>query len=150
MEKVLTTLGNSVALVIDQPLCRLLGMRRGSRVRVTSDGQRLVIDPVPDEQHHEQPGQQKLRKQPQPVEFPFERIVETLVCWHISEDAIRALHPGIVGPRPHSELLVWASRFRPESPEIDQQYARRFRTCFEKVRTGSTWPAAVEETLNCA
>jgi hypothetical protein len=45
MEKKLFTIGNSVALVIDKPLRRALGIEANTIVRLMTDGQRLIIEP---------------------------------------------------------------------------------------------------------
>src|SRR6266700_996696 len=46
MQKKLSTLGNSVALVIDKPIRRLLGIGRNTVVEVSTDGRRIVIEPI--------------------------------------------------------------------------------------------------------
>lgn len=46
MEKQLIAVGNSLALVIDKPMRQALGIGRASRLRVTTDGVRLVIEPI--------------------------------------------------------------------------------------------------------
>jgi bifunctional DNA-binding transcriptional regulator/antitoxin component of YhaV-PrlF toxin-antitoxin module len=46
MQKKLSVVGNSLALVIDKPLRRMLGLRPDTRVELTTDGRRLVIEPL--------------------------------------------------------------------------------------------------------
>ena len=46
MEKNLIVVGNSLALVIDQPTRRMLNLVRSRKVRVSTDGRRLIVEPV--------------------------------------------------------------------------------------------------------
>lgn len=45
MEKKLTTSGNSLALVIDETIARLLGLTKDTIVSLTIDGHRLIVEP---------------------------------------------------------------------------------------------------------
>jgi antitoxin MazE len=46
MTKKLSRHGNSLALVIDKPILELLELDAKSRVRITTDGRKLVVTPV--------------------------------------------------------------------------------------------------------
>src|SRR5262249_27519246 len=46
MEKRLSVVGNSLALVIEKPIRKLLGISRDTRLRVVTDGQRIIIEPI--------------------------------------------------------------------------------------------------------
>jgi hypothetical protein len=46
VKKRLSTLGNSLALVIDKPLRDLLGIDRATVLSISTDGRRLIIDPI--------------------------------------------------------------------------------------------------------
>ena len=48
MIKNLAKHGNSLALVIDKPILELLGLDAQSRVRISTDGQKLFMTPVKD------------------------------------------------------------------------------------------------------
>lgn len=48
MRKKLTKHGNSLALVIDKPILKLLGADRETLFDVTTDGQVLILSPVKD------------------------------------------------------------------------------------------------------
>jgi bifunctional DNA-binding transcriptional regulator/antitoxin component of YhaV-PrlF toxin-antitoxin module len=46
MEKRLIQYGNSLVLVIDAPIRRLLGIGPNTRLRITTDGERIVVEPI--------------------------------------------------------------------------------------------------------
>ena len=46
MIKTLRPVGNSLGLIIDRPILELLGIDRQTRLRVTTDGKVLYIEPV--------------------------------------------------------------------------------------------------------
>src|SRR5258706_2663328 len=46
MQKHLQPLGNSLALILEKPLLKLLGIGRETPLRITTDGRRLVIEPI--------------------------------------------------------------------------------------------------------
>jgi antitoxin component of MazEF toxin-antitoxin module len=136
MDKPVVSVGNSVAVIIERALCRMLDIRRGSRVRVSTDGQRIVIEPVREE------------KRLAPLELVgMAQIIQTLVYSDIPHEAITALHPGLDGRRAHVRLKIWGESLRADARELDQVYARRFRVCFGKRRAGATWAAAVAAAL---
>jgi antitoxin component of MazEF toxin-antitoxin module len=46
MRKKLSAIGNSYGLVIEKPILELLNIDRDTELEVTTDGQRLVIEPI--------------------------------------------------------------------------------------------------------
>lgn len=46
MRKNLSTIGNSLGLVIEKPILELLGITRETELEVTTDGTRLIVEPV--------------------------------------------------------------------------------------------------------
>lgn len=46
MEKKLTACGNSLALTIDRPLLRLLGIGPNTKLRISTDGKCLIVEPL--------------------------------------------------------------------------------------------------------
>jgi antitoxin MazE len=46
MRKNLSVIGNSLGLVIEKPILELLNITRETELEVTTDGQRLIIEPV--------------------------------------------------------------------------------------------------------
>lgn len=48
MRKNLSVIGNSLGLVIEKPILELLNITRDTELEVTTDGTRLIIEPVRD------------------------------------------------------------------------------------------------------
>lgn len=48
MQKRLSVLGNSLAIVIDKPIRKLLGIGRDTILQVSTDGRRILIEPTGD------------------------------------------------------------------------------------------------------
>ena len=46
MRKKLSAIGNSLGVVIERPILELLGIDRETELEMTTDGQRLVIEPA--------------------------------------------------------------------------------------------------------
>jgi antitoxin MazE len=46
MRKKLSAVGNSFGLVIDKPILELLNIDRDTELEITTDGERLIIEPV--------------------------------------------------------------------------------------------------------
>ena len=46
MRKKLSAVGNSFGLVIEKPILELLSIDRDTELEMTTDGQRLIIEPV--------------------------------------------------------------------------------------------------------
>jgi antitoxin component of MazEF toxin-antitoxin module len=46
MRKNLTVVGNSLGIIIEKPILDLLGINKETTLEITTDGQRLIIEPV--------------------------------------------------------------------------------------------------------
>lgn len=46
MRKHLVAIGNSLGLIIERPILDLLGIDRRTELEVTTDGRRLILEPV--------------------------------------------------------------------------------------------------------
>lgn len=53
MRKNLTVIGNSLGLIIEKPILDILGFSRDTELEMTTDGRRLVIEPIPVEDRSE-------------------------------------------------------------------------------------------------
>jgi antitoxin component of MazEF toxin-antitoxin module len=49
MRRHLVAIGNSLGIIIEKPILDLLGMDRDTELEVSTDGQRLILAPVPQE-----------------------------------------------------------------------------------------------------
>lgn len=50
MKKNLTVIGNSLGIIIEKPILDLLGISKETQLEVITDGQRLIIEPVKQEE----------------------------------------------------------------------------------------------------
>lgn len=50
MRKNLSVIGNSLGLVIEKPILELLNITRNTELEVTTDGTRLIVEPVREEE----------------------------------------------------------------------------------------------------
>lgn len=48
MRKNLSAIGNSLRIVIEKPILELLGITRDTELEITTDGTRLIVEPVRD------------------------------------------------------------------------------------------------------
>ena len=53
MRKNLTVIGNSLGLIIEKPILDILGFSRDTELEMTTDGRRLVIEPIAAEERSE-------------------------------------------------------------------------------------------------
>ncbi len=49
MKKNLITIGNSLGVIIEKPILDLLGINKETQLEMITDGQRLIIEPVKQE-----------------------------------------------------------------------------------------------------
>lgn len=49
MRKNLSAIGNSLGLVIEKPILELLNITRDTELEVTTDGTRLIVEPIREE-----------------------------------------------------------------------------------------------------
>jgi antitoxin MazE len=53
MKKNLTVIGNSLGIIIEKPILDLLGISKETQLEMITDGQRLIIEPVKQEERAE-------------------------------------------------------------------------------------------------
>jgi len=46
MQKTLTTIGNSLGIIIEKPFLNLLGIGKETLLEMKTDGERLIIEPI--------------------------------------------------------------------------------------------------------
>jgi len=46
MRKNLSAIGNSLGIVIEKPILELLGITRDTELEITTDGTRLIVEPI--------------------------------------------------------------------------------------------------------
>lgn len=53
MKKSLTTIGNSLGIIIEKPILDLLGINKDTQLEMITDGKRLILEPVIEENRTE-------------------------------------------------------------------------------------------------
>jgi len=49
MKKNLTIIGNSLGIIIEKPILDLLGISKETQIEMTTDGSRLILEPIREE-----------------------------------------------------------------------------------------------------
>ncbi len=53
MKKSLSVIGNSLGIIIDKPILDLLGISKETQLEMITDGRRLIIEPIEQEERTE-------------------------------------------------------------------------------------------------
>lgn len=53
MKKNLTVIGNSLGIIIEKPILDLLGIGKESELEIITDGKRLIIEPIQNDERKE-------------------------------------------------------------------------------------------------
>ena len=134
MEKQIVAIGNSLGVIIDRGLCRVLGLSLHSRVRVTTDGRRLVLEPS------------EVNDEPPPSEVVEIRAVVHHIVYvqQLVWTDIQALRPTAAGRyRTYGELLAWAEGLDARASALDRAYASRFAVCLRELHQGASTQEAI-------
>lgn len=135
MDKHLVRVGNSFGVIIERSICRLLGMTAGTELRITTDGRRIVIEPVdapaiqPDEQ------------------LDVVRLVYT-VTDSMPFELHEQLHPALTGRRSCVTSVIWAKKVRDDPRPGDELFVRRYQRCLDAKRAGASWEAAAATAVS--
>jgi hypothetical protein len=149
MEKRLCVVGNSLAVVIDKPLRKRLGLSRNTVVRLWSDGRRIVIEPT-GETRTKGPTRDTPLAGPGPVsaeQLDARRVVTTLMhrygMW--DEQLQRLYH---VEPRRRLCLSLYENpdEVAKATPE-EIQTMRRLAECLRQRQANRSWDEAIEAAL---
>jgi len=127
--------GNSLGLVIDRPIRDLLRLTRETPLRITTDGHRIIIEP--------------LAPRPEPAKnFDAGRILHELVVLGGGPptELHEQLHPGL-GVRTISKSVAWARTLSDPLSVDDRRQLDRYRVVLERRRAGDSWQAAIAMAL---
>jgi len=138
MLKRLTTIGNSIALVIDKPIRERLGIGRNTVVALSTNGKSLIVEPQP-------PGTEiagrTLPPDPQrAAELEARAVASTLEhVYGMTADHVERL----TGRRTFA-IIVFNQSFDLEQ-ELHRTAIARMKTCLAELQGGATWEAAIEQ-----
>jgi hypothetical protein len=136
MNKALIQSGNSLALVIDKPLRRMLGLGPSRMVDLRTDGRRLIIEAAAEPQ----PRDATAPAVPPAVLMNAAKVARQLVELHgMSQQALQRLYPDC----PHvARYLARADAGERATPK-DQQALFRMHVCHEQLVAGRSWEDAM-------
>jgi bifunctional DNA-binding transcriptional regulator/antitoxin component of YhaV-PrlF toxin-antitoxin module len=136
MQKKLAIVGNSLALVIDKPLRRMLGLRPDTMVRLTIDGRRLIIEPL-------EPEAPRAVSSGPPSNARLE-MIRTLRDlggrYGMTQDQFRRLHHGGIRLGAYHGQL--ASNLLPEDA-AELATMQRLKECLRALHAGASWDDAI-------
>jgi len=139
MEKRIKAMGNSFGLVIDKPMLRMLGLGRGSVVKLTTDGRRLVIERVDTSNRIEPSRDPRLELEASAV---ARALLDRFGLWI---DDFKRLHHA--GWRPLA-YIGWLEGVPSENLNAaDLETMRRLEACLAECQAGATKEDAIAHAL---
>jgi hypothetical protein len=140
MEKRLQVIGHSFGVVIDKPLLKVLGMGRGSVVKLTTDGRRLILERV-DQENRVAPS-----ADPRLV-LDATAVAKALMNQHgLWTDDFKKLHHKHWRPMAY---MGWLGYARAENMTEDELATmRRFEACLAALKVGATKDEAIARALS--
>ena len=141
MEKKLSIVGNSLALIIDKPLRRLLALGPERLVRVTFDGRRLIIEPIDSTRP---PARSPHGEQRRAALAVFRELLDTYGFGNLQW---ARLCPGLRITRYSSQLEAAFADPAVAPGEALMATIRRFKHCHDFLRAGHTCDQAIDAAL---
>ncbi|CAN5870477.1 hypothetical protein BH11MYX2_BH11MYX2_32490 [soil metagenome] len=153
MRKKLTVIGNSVALIIDKPLRRLMELAPSLEVDVRFDGARLIVEAVsaPAANANTQPAfasRADGARLPLAMVLDAGRVARTLVeQFDMSPEYLVQLYPGVTRL---ARYLGWAGNQECVRTADATQAAvvRRMHLCWEQLVLGRSWAETIAVALH--
>jgi antitoxin component of MazEF toxin-antitoxin module len=142
MEKPLIRSGNSLALVIDKPLRRMMGLGPSRRVDVRTDGRRLIVEALAERKVRESDAGQL---EPAPAVPPVvlmnaANVARQLVELHgMREEELRRLFPDCR----HVGRYMAHAQTGEHAPPDTQRCLYRMYVCHEQLVAGRPWEDAM-------
>jgi len=148
MEKHLIRVGHSYALVIDKPIRRILGLADQTALRVTTDGVRIIAEPVRDPEGSDPARSPAMGPAPGPMPVPLElrrisglKTFDALLKREMSQPLFERLNGGRMFA--FQVAVDIGSKSDPQlSAKID-----RCEACLRELEAGRTWDEAIAAAL---
>jgi hypothetical protein len=137
VEKRLSSVGNGLALFIDKPIRDLLGIRRETLLRLTTDGRRLVIEPIDEPSDLPPPSASQLDALP-----VFAALAER---FQMSREQFRSLHHDGASMGAYHGWLQCG--YAAEASPAELATIRRLEACLHSLRSGASWEMAIGVAL---
>jgi hypothetical protein len=146
MKKTLTPIAGQMAIIIEKPILDLLGIDSETQLKLSTDGRRLVIEPVGSVAPEASAPRLKVTNFTSRA-VTVELMNELIESFAMTNEHFRQLHPW--GDRASLTKHLNYSRdgetFQPGSP--NPAIARRLHTCLEQLRKGHSWQNAIAAAL---
>ena len=142
MQKKLSIVGNSLALVIDKPLRRMLGLGPDLMVRLTIDGRRLIVEPAGKAPDGKAPdGKTPDGTVSSSARRDTARVLLDLGNRHgMSQEQFGRLHHGAIRIGVYRGQLV-SNLIKEDAAELATM--QRLQECLRALRAGASWDDAI-------
>lgn len=143
MEKHLTVVGNGLALLIDKSMRDLLGITRDTRLRISTDGRRLVLEPLPPEA--EKPD---TNHTPLSVQLDALPVARALIDRHLM-GAEQFKRISVNSNARLGAYLGWVENGNLERATAEERTTMmRMQTCLRHLDEGMSWDAAIAAAIS--
>ncbi|SRR5258706_2554258 len=149
-EKTLSRYGNSLALVIDKPIRRMLNIGARTKLKLWTDGRRLIVEPLPevfepDAPTAPRPGAPRIDTDGERLKIDAFQVGFSLTRrWGMWQEQFDKLYPR---KRKLTEYLGWAECFSHQATIEDLETMRRLEACLLARQGGKTWEEATAVAL---
>jgi bifunctional DNA-binding transcriptional regulator/antitoxin component of YhaV-PrlF toxin-antitoxin module len=145
MRKNLAACGNSLALIIDKPIRRLLGLGRNTQVEMWTDGRRIIIEPLPPEHptYGSAPETEPRVDERRLKLDAFGVIMQLTRRFAMKPEQFDQLHHEGRGMR---GMLVYTTQVElgmTEATADELATLRRFEECLALLQAGTSWEDAI-------
>jgi len=140
MYKKLSRIGNSLAIVIDKPIREVLGWSRETVVKLSTDGQRIVIERAPR-------SQVEAMRPSLSEELDAPRVFRALLARDLDEPRFARLYHGPGRVARYGGFLE--SGITHATPE-ELADIKRMAACLRALESGKSWDDAIDEALRVA
>jgi len=152
MRKKLVHVGNSLALLIEKPVRRMMGFSPQLEVDVRFDGRRLIVEAVeasPSNTNERIPAADLVDDGPLPLAMILQAGAvahELLERFELTPQYLEKLYPGCARP---IRYVSWAKAdYHLQSANAaERAVVRRMHVCWEQLVLGSSWVEAIAVAL---
>jgi hypothetical protein len=132
--KTLCSIGKSKGLILDRPILRLLGIGPRTKLRLCTDGRRLIVEPITEEP-------------PAPTASELDALAVFMALvdrFGMSQSEFDQLH--------HQKMRIFAYGGSLQTTttwtETERATIRRFEACLRALRQGTSWSDAITIALH--
>ena len=148
MRKTMINIGNSLGLVIERPILELLNITRDTVLELSTDGRRLIIEPVTQAPALDPGSGGTTDVEPSDFGDPAftVRVLDDLESrFHMSNERFRRLHHARNYQNTVKAHRAYAAK-RPsrfQTGGANEVTARRLHCCLQALDAGESWEAAI-------